>query len=267
MKNLFLSLSFLLTTFVCAKDGAIVAKQYRTNWAEAVKIENGLPQILPNGVIWEDVFHGDAIDVLIYSYIGKANTNQVASHADNVWSGNQGTQIKSLGFKDIAYLWINEASKREWGLYSSAEKKWFSTFKEYSAARGFRYKSEDEALISEINSVMTDVEYLRRRAMQAKEEIGILEKKLTDFRKEFDTNTLNNRGNELAKLLQKYNAEVINNVPGSSDRLKKVEDELIEIGQKKIEYNNLLRDLEVQQGFHIALIKRLLELKSKIKLN
>ena len=259
--------SFFMTTLVCAKDGAIVAKQYRTDWAEAVKIENGLPVTLPNGVIWEDVFHVDAIDVLIYSYIGKANTNQVASIADNTWSGNQGTQIKSLGFKDIAYLWINEVSKREWGVYSSAEKKWFSTFKEYSAARGFRYQSEDEAIISEINSVMTDVEHLRSRALQAKEEIGILEKKLADFRNEFDTTTLTNRENELRELLVKYSTEKINNIPGSNDRLKKAEDELIKIAQRRDEYSNLLRDLEAQLEFFSALNKRLLELKSKIKLN
>ena len=140
MKNLVLYLSFLAAILGCAKDGDIAAKQYRTDWAEAVKDEMGLPATLPNGVIWEDVFHADAIDVLIYSYIGKANTNQIASYANNTWSGNQGTQIKSLGFKDIAYLWINEVTKREWGVYSSAEKKWFSTIKEYSAARGFRQR-------------------------------------------------------------------------------------------------------------------------------
>ncbi len=140
MKHLILFLCVLLITLGCAKGDPMAAKQFRTDWAENVKIENGLPVTLPNGVIWEDVFHGDAIDVLIYSYIGKANTNQVASIADNNWSGNQGTQIKSLGFKDIAYLWINEVTKREWGVYSSAEKRWFSTFKEYTVARGLRYR-------------------------------------------------------------------------------------------------------------------------------
>ena len=103
--------------------------------------------------------------------------------------------------------------------------------------------------------------------MQAKEEIGILEKKLADFRNEFDTTTLTNRENELRELLVKYSTEKINNIPGSNDRLKKAEDELIKIAQRRDEYSNLLRDLEAQLEFFSALNKRLLELKSKIKLN
>ena len=140
MKHLILFLCVLLLTFGCAKDDPFAEKQFRTDWAETVKIENGLPVTLSNGVIWEDIFHGDAIDVLIYSYIGKANINRVASDANKVWSSASGATIKSLGFKDIAYLWINEVTKSEWGVYSSAEKKWFSTFKEYSEARGLRYR-------------------------------------------------------------------------------------------------------------------------------
>ena len=113
----------------------IAKKQRRTDWAESMKVENSLPVKLENGVIWEDVFHADAIDTLVYSYIGKANTDSVKEKADKLWNSPEIKKIKDLGFTDIVYLWINTTTKKEWGVYSSKNQQWYQTMDEYAKSR------------------------------------------------------------------------------------------------------------------------------------
>ncbi len=118
------------------KDESLIQKkQQRTDYAECLKVDSKLPVQLENGVIWEDVFHADAIDTLVYSYIGKANTDEVKDNADQLWNSPEIQEIKDLGFMDITYLWINTSTKKEWGLYSSKNRQWYQSLDEYVKSR------------------------------------------------------------------------------------------------------------------------------------
>ncbi len=118
------------------KDESVIQKkQQRTDYAERMKIDSKLPVQLENGVIWEDVFHADAIDTLVYSYIGKANADSVKEIADKLWNSPAIKEIKDLGFMDITYLWINTTTKKEWGVYSSKNRQWYQSMEEYAKSR------------------------------------------------------------------------------------------------------------------------------------
>jgi hypothetical protein len=112
-------------------ESVIQKKQQRTDWAESMKIDSKLPVQLENGVIWEDVFHADAIDTLVYSYIGMTNSDLVKDYADKLWNSPEIKEIKDLGFIDIIYLWLNTTTKKEWGVYSSKNKQWYQSMDEY----------------------------------------------------------------------------------------------------------------------------------------
>ena len=115
--------------------GVIQKKQERTDWAERTRIDSKLPLKLENGVIWEDVFHADGIDTLVYSYIGKTNTDTVKDNADKLWNSQEINEIKDLGFVDVVYLWLNTTTKKEWGVYSSKNKQWYQSMDEYVKSR------------------------------------------------------------------------------------------------------------------------------------
>jgi hypothetical protein len=127
---------FISGILSCEAGSTIENKQIRTNWAHKMAVSSSLPLKLENGVIWDDVFHADAIDTLVYSYRGKANANQVKTAADRIWQGTEGKQIRSMGFTDIIYLWINKETKRPWGVYSSKDERWYQTLGNYTATRG-----------------------------------------------------------------------------------------------------------------------------------
>lgn len=124
-------LSFVVLSTSCAKERPIEEKQLRTDWAYNVKIESNLPVRFENGAVWEDVFHADAIDTLVYSYVGKANTDVIKSQADKIWKSSDMDEVMSLGFTDVIYLWINPSTKKEWGVYSSKNGRWYQTLNEY----------------------------------------------------------------------------------------------------------------------------------------
>ena len=71
--------------------------------------------------------------------------------------------------------------------------------------------------------------------------------------------------NSVDKLSAQY-AETKSNFELASQRLAEKEAELIELSKTRVEYNSLLRDLEVQQGFLQALVSRMTQEQAQINL-
>lgn len=108
-------------------------EQYMTEWAETVKAENSLPQKLPNGIIWQDVYHLPALDALVYKYVGSMEKSAVQAYGGELWKGPDGAAIKAQGFDDILFVFINDYNREEMGTYSCKYSRWFRSVREYAS--------------------------------------------------------------------------------------------------------------------------------------
>jgi hypothetical protein len=105
--------------------------QYMTEWANEVKADSNLPQEYENGVIWTDIYCLEGIDALVYKYIGMPDEESTKAW-DQLWLNTHGELIKSVGFTDILFLFTDDYSRQESGVYSSKYTRWFSSIKEYA---------------------------------------------------------------------------------------------------------------------------------------
>jgi len=106
--------------------------QYMTEWANEVKADSDLPQRFENGITWMDLYHLNTVDALVYKYTGQPNRNDTGKLADQLWLSTDGEVIKSLGFRDFLFFYIDDYSREELGVYSSKHGIWFSSMREYN---------------------------------------------------------------------------------------------------------------------------------------
>jgi hypothetical protein len=106
--------------------------QYMTEWANEVKVNSNLPQQYENGLIWEDVYHLGGMNVLVYKYIGIPDRNTVQTDVDQFWGNGEGEMIKTVGYSDMLFLYIEDSSRLELGVYSPRHGRWFSNMFEYA---------------------------------------------------------------------------------------------------------------------------------------
>jgi hypothetical protein len=103
-----------------------------TEWANEVKVNSNLPQQYENGITWTDIYRMEGIDALVYKYIGIPDRNSTKEWADQLWLNTNGELIKSVGFTDILFLFTNDYSRQESGVYSSKYTRWFSSMEGYA---------------------------------------------------------------------------------------------------------------------------------------
>jgi hypothetical protein len=109
--------------------------EYRSAYARSIKEHLHVPVKMGNVTI-ADVFHAKENDSLMYCYIGRPNRISVAQAANRYWGSQDGIDLRKLGFRDTIYAY-GEGDK-EYGLYSCAEKKWYSGVTSYCVAHGLK---------------------------------------------------------------------------------------------------------------------------------
>lgn len=80
------------------------------------------------------MFYAEEVFALVYTYIGKPEKTVVGLQANAYWAGSGGTELRKQGFKDAIYVYGYR--DEEYGLYSCAEKKWYSGITVYLKAKG-----------------------------------------------------------------------------------------------------------------------------------
>lgn len=108
------------------------------------------------------------------------------------------------------------------------------------------------------------VEDLSIRAGQQKDLIRSLEEKVEAFRLKHDipVETHSRKEDDLRKKLEETTAR---KRKGEEVNTTEIEEELIRLSKLRIEYNSLLRDLNVQESFYDTLSKRLADEKQKLE--
>ena len=133
MKLLFSILALVITSNLAIAN----SPEYRTAYANHVRKQLS-PPVDYGGVTLTDVFNLTETSSLAYSYIGEPDRERIRINANNFWNSADGLAIRKIGFKDIIY---NYGYKdKEYGLYSSAERKWYSGVTAYAKVKGLYHR-------------------------------------------------------------------------------------------------------------------------------